>query len=99
MNKKVLSEFTFGDVSRMVKTAYKMADKGRIYIQLEDIYSNNPMMYLSRSEKHQGGGRVTWGYVQQEHDVYAEIFTNKEDEYYSKDTFCNRLYDYIKERY
>jgi len=97
---KVLNDYTLNDVKRMVNLAYKMANRGKkIYIQLDDEYSNNPQMYLSTQEKHQGGGRVTWGYVSQEHDVYAEMFSNKPDEYYSKNVFCERLYDYIQIKY
>lgn len=97
---KVLNDYTLNDVKKMVSLAWKMSDKGKnVYIQLDDEYSNNPIMYLSTRERHPGGGRVTWGYVNQENDIYAEMFSNKPDEYYSKDVFCEKLYNYIKEKY
>lgn len=97
---KLLKDYTIEDVSKLVNMAYYKSSKSdKIYIQLDDRYSDNARAYLGVSDTHSGGGRITWGCVWYAQNVFAEMFSDKDDEFYSREKFCQRLYDYIQKNY
>lgn len=95
IGEKELRDFTMKDVKKAVYLAFKQ--KQPCYIMLEDIYTDNPCLYFSNHKRWDGGGRITFGCI----DGYIGIFEAyiPVSIYEDYESFCDKLYSYIQEKY
>lgn len=99
---KPLSEYTKADVNKIIFLALSNKRSTDFYIQLEDKYTKNAVLYFSPSARHSGGGRVTLAAVRTYGDTRVIETVSSEDGdivRWNPDEFSEYLYSYIKEMY
>lgn len=100
VGEKPLKYYTVKDVKKVIWLALNTKSKADLYIQMEDVYTNNAALYFSREHRHSGGGRFTVATVV----TYGESKVIETDDNgnvirWNEEAFCNHLYKYIKEHY